>query len=342
MSEFHSFVVPLPTGIGVLRKAQTYMRLKKGHMMGVHEGVIEEFESTLERIAPQLVIFDTSLFGPLALNAKRRGCIVATQCHNCEFDYFAGQAALCGGIAAEHLRAVHRSETMSFEASDVVLTVSDYDRERLAIVYGRSRNTLVVNPMLFDLQERLASRVVFDRSEATDSKPNAVFVGSLWHQNRFACKMLVQGWRGDLAQLTVVGEVGNWLKREFGADRLHARGVGVAGFVDSIDRVLSAADTMVCPMQLGSGVKVKMIDALANGCPVLASIEAVHGFEFAEASGYVRQCGTEQMEILTAQARDWSLSPTRLQSDLADQAASQKYSLAQAYSSLGLGTATHV
>jgi glycosyltransferase involved in cell wall biosynthesis len=335
-AEWTSFVVPLPSGISILRKAKTFVRLHKGYMMGIHEGLIEAFDRKLDHVAPQAVLFDTSLFGPLALRAKRRGCIVITQSHNCEYDYFAGEAALRGGLSAGHLRAVHLAESMAVEATDILLTVSEYDRQRFAQIYGSDNNILVVNPMLSDLRERLALAPHLLRSGTLDSMPSAVFIGSAWHQNRFACRLLARHWQGTQAQLSIVGEVGKWIKREINAADLHDRRINVAGFVESVDRVLGAADTMVCPMQLGSGVKIKMIEALANDCPVLASIEALHGFEFAEASGYVRPCSFDQMEAQTAQARGWVLCRERLGLDLAKESDAQLARLREKYVSYGL------
>lgn len=330
------YAVPLPGGHGAWRKAQTYARLHKGHIAGVHDAVLEDFDRMLDRTAPRAVHFDTSLFGPLALLAKRRGCMVFTQCHNCEYDYFAGEAALRGGLSGELLRAAHRAESLAVEASDVLFTLSDYDLQRIALVYGRSENTVVVNPMLFDLRERLAPTPLSIRSTSRDSRPTAVFLGSAGHQNRLACKMLTRRWHGTRAQLTIVGKVGAWVSREIDADERQRRGISVAGFVESVDRVLATADTMVCPMHLGSGVKVKMIDALANECPVLASAEAMHGFEFAEASGYVRHCSHEEMESQTAQSRNWALSPERLRADLASRTDAQLTNLREAYVACGL------
>lgn len=56
-------------------------------------------------------------------------------------------------------------------------------------------------------------------------------------------------------------------------------GVVVTGFVDSIQEYLSIATIAVAPMQSGSGMQFKVIEAMANGVPVVATPFALGGLE---------------------------------------------------------------
>jgi hypothetical protein len=49
------------------------------------------------------------------------------------------------------------------------------------------------------------------------------------------------------------------------------------GFVESLDAMWSAVNFSVCPILNGSGVNIKLIEALYNGIPVLATPHAVRG-----------------------------------------------------------------
>jgi hypothetical protein len=273
------------------------------------------------------------LFGPLAVVAKKRGCHVFTQSHNCEYDYYAGEAALRGGLAGELLRAAYRAEALAIESSDVVFTLSAYDRERMLQVYGGPEDCRVVNPLVQSLADRL--QTVSVRRTPTEIS-SAVFLGSAGQQNRLACALLAEKWTGTSAHLTIIGSVSDWLKQKYNQDMLTKRSINVAGFVESLDDVLRAADAMVCPMHLGSGVKVKMIDALANACPVLASHEALHGFEFAQASGWVRGCSLGEMEQAVVQLHSADLSLQQLRDDTLREAAIQADTLRSVYAAFGL------
>lgn len=51
----------------------------------------------------------------------------------------------------------------------------------------------------------------------------------------------------------------------------------VHGFVDALEDVWQACDLMICPMQSGSGVNIKFVEALYNRMPVLATPLAGRG-----------------------------------------------------------------
>jgi glycosyltransferase involved in cell wall biosynthesis len=327
------FLVPLPDANGIFRKVQTFVRLRHAHLAGMNNEVTADFERTLDRVQPAAVFFDSTLFGPLASKAKQQGCHVFIQSHNCEYDLYAGEAAIRGGLTGELLRAAFRAESQAIEYSDVVFTLSAYDRERMRQIYGELGDCRVVNPHVQALSERLQS--VGERCKRTGI-PEAVFLGSTGQHNRLACSLLTRRWTGVSARLTVIGGVGGWLRREYDRETLDARGVNVAGFVESLDAALRAADAMVCPMHLGSGIKVKIIDALANGCPVLASPEALNGFEFAQASGWVRGCKLDDMEQAVARICSADLSLQQLLNDTALEAEKQAQTLRSAYAAFGL------
>ena len=340
LAERLDHVVPLPDGGRLSRKVRTFMRLRHGHLAGVHHGVISTFEHELLRVQPHAVFFDSAVFGPLATVAKRHGCKVFTQTHNCEYDYYAGVAALRGGLAGELLKAAYNAEREAITASDVVFALSAYDRQRLSQLYDGVKDCRVVNPHVHRLAAKLdrnftASVPPLERKR---SPPVAVFLGSAGHQNQLACELLLRHWSGDQARLQIVGKVGDSLRETRRASALDAHGIEFLGFVDSLEELLPTATAMVCPMYLGSGIKVKIVEALANACPVLASAEAMHGFEFARDSGWIRECALNGMEEGTVSLRYADLSIERLSADVRRVANLQAALLRETYAAHGLAT----
>ena len=327
-----AFTVPLPGGFGLARKVRTFLGLREGYVAGVNIDVIGEFEKKLEAFQPSAVVFDSGLFGPLALRARRHGCQVFTQTQNCEYDFYAGEAALRGGLAGELLRAAFLAEGQAIEASDVVFTLSSYDRHRLIHLYVEPKDCRIVNPLLMPLTERLSR--FSGRKPRGRGAPVAAFLGSAGQQNRWAAELLTRHWTGEMAKLKVVGHVGQFLRQSFRDQELESRDIALCGFVESLDDLLASSDAMVCPMFLGSGVKIKMIDALANGCPVLASEEALHGYEFAKESGWVRACSLREMERVTTQLGEEPPSLERLRDDTRSEVAKHEATLREVYSRL--------
>lgn len=65
----------------------------------------------------------------------------------------------------------------------------------------------------------------------------------------------------------------------------HPRSVDLEGFVDDLDAVFSRATVMLAPLRFGSGVKIKVLEALARGVPVLATTTAAEGIPVAADGG---------------------------------------------------------
>lgn len=65
----------------------------------------------------------------------------------------------------------------------------------------------------------------------------------------------------------------------------HSPNVVLEGFVADLDDVFATASVSLAPLRFGSGVKIKMLDALARGVPTLATTVSVEGVPVAHDGG---------------------------------------------------------
>jgi len=61
--------------------------------------------------------------------------------------------------------------------------------------------------------------------------------------------------------------------------------VNILGFVDNLAERLSTYCAMISPLLFGSGIKIKMLDALRAGLPVISTSVGVEGVYMEETSG---------------------------------------------------------
>ena len=61
--------------------------------------------------------------------------------------------------------------------------------------------------------------------------------------------------------------------------------VELMGFVEDADAVLLRCCAMLSPLLFGSGIKIKAIDALRCGVPLISTAEGVEGVTFARIAG---------------------------------------------------------
>lgn len=63
--------------------------------------------------------------------------------------------------------------------------------------------------------------------------------------------------------------------------------VTLEGFVDDLGEVMSRASAMIAPLQFGTGIKLKMIEALARALPVLATSYGAEGIAETQGQGCI-------------------------------------------------------
>ena len=120
-----------------------------------------------------------------------------------------------------------------------------------------------------------------------------LFIANLGHEpNLYAARLLLADIfphilrRCPDATLAIVGcDPPEWLVKT----ARHQPRVTVTGWVPDVAPWLDAAHVVVCPLTVGGGVKVKVLEALARGCAVVATPIALQGLRHLP-SGAVVEC----------------------------------------------------
>jgi hypothetical protein len=95
------------------------------------------------------------------------------------------------------------------------------------------------------------------------------------------CRAAVQGALPDV----VINVVGAGTERGLPAADAWGGAVRFRGWVEDLDAVLAGSAALLSPLRTGSGVKIKVLEALARGLPVVATTAGVQGIEGGEQSG---------------------------------------------------------
>ena len=213
----------------------------------------------------------------MAEYARRLDVPFVYDAHNVEFailQRFAGTRPdpFTRAAAAIEWRRVRRYEAEVCRRSRLVFVVSDVDRQVLAALAGDDVHFVEV-PIAVD--------AVHTAPMATLTRePRLLFLGGLhWPPNADALATFVRDmWprvragRPD-ATLTSVGRDDNALAAECRA----APGVHLTGWVPDIDPFVQASRMLVVPMRAGSGMRVKILDAMARGLPVVSTSVGCEG-----------------------------------------------------------------
>lgn len=186
--------------------------------------------------------------------------------------FFAGQA-----------RKVEASEKRLSERAAMNLVVSDLDGERLRVVAPGATVTTVANGVDIEF---------FQPTPGVAPTPGAaVFAGGMdWFPNRAAIQWLATDVWPVLARdnpargVTVIGRNP---PAEIVALAAQDSRVRALGFVDDVRPHISAAGAYVCPIRVGGGTRLKILDALAMRRPLVSTAVGVEGLGMTEEEHYL-------------------------------------------------------
>ena len=185
-------------------------------------------------------------------------------------------------IFGERERILAREfELNSLSRFDMVLTCSERDADILKRDVGDT--PFVTVPWGIEMPDSY-------KTHEDKEVYNLVFIGSMcWEPNRDAI-------------LWFAKEVFPLIKRRIGKVRLiiagshpckevlalnNKRDVIVKGFVPDISRLLLETDIFIAPVRLGSGVNVKIIEAMSYGLPVITTSKGAEGIEAVNGEHFV-------------------------------------------------------
>jgi glycosyltransferase involved in cell wall biosynthesis len=199
--------------------------------------------------------------------------------HNVEFAIIRRHASTLGwsplrAFAELEWRRVRDYERRWYPSCRLIYSVSEVDARAIRTLSGASPQIAVV-PISVDVA---ATPVV----KRLTSDPQILFVGGLhWPPNADAVVFFIKEVLPLIrrvvpnARLTVVGRSPEQTSRRLGPHE----GVRFVGRVDDLGPYFESSRVMVVPIRSGSGMRVKILDGLARGLPVVTTSIGCEGIE---------------------------------------------------------------
>lgn len=232
---------------------------------------------------PDVVLLERSRLGFVAKSLKKRmpSCVVACPLENIEYDYVDGYFAKNRNFLSKlkiwlEKKCVLRDEKDMFAYADQIFFLTNRDSSRACELYGFSKRKLIL-PIC--VKNDVALHIVA-------GKKTVVFVGSLdYGSNLDAVRWFVKDvWlpyysENDDVQLIIAG---NNPARELLEDVSSVKNCVIKKNFANIADVIPVRSALVAPIRTGAGMKVKVADSLSMGLHVIASDEALVGYEECE------------------------------------------------------------
>ncbi|HEX6359933.1 glycosyltransferase [Actinophytocola sp.] len=190
--------------------------------------------------------------------------------HNVESQLVAQRASTGEPVPDSRIREIERHEGWAWRQAGAVVALSPEDADEM-----HRREPTVVPHLIPNGWDHLPEAPPRPPDDGCLTAPRLLFVADYdYPPNRDALGWLVDevfpliqaGVPG--ARLRLVGvNVGAALARSV-AERA---GVDVVGYVDDLPAELDRADVVLCPLRIGGGVKVKVIEAIRRSCLLVST-----------------------------------------------------------------------
>ncbi|WP_297830191.1 glycosyltransferase family 4 protein [uncultured Rikenella sp.] len=244
----------------------------RGVVGGLSAAYLEQIKKTIAAQQPDIVFLNQSLFGAVAKVAKKTApaARVITFFHNCEAQYHQSMYRIDrSAVTYINLISSRKAEHMAVRYSDQLIAMNSRDAENIRKLYGKSIDLL--------LPTSFTDNGGASYAPSPTGKPlELLFVGFNFFANvhglEWFCREVMP--RIDNARLTIVGR-----EMEQERTRFESENVRVIGSVDDLVPYYTTADMVVSPIFIGSGMKTKTAEALMYARPLLATAEALEGYD---------------------------------------------------------------
>lgn len=172
-------------------------------------------------------------------------------------------------------RRLRESEVLYCKGSDLNIVCSDGDRDLMRSIVGAGNFITVPNGVDVDY--------FYPNEEVEVIKNSILLVGGMsWYPNREAVeyflkeiwpliKVEIPGMTVDIVGRSPSDEIKKLVDQE--------DSVFLQGFVDDVREYLWRCNFYLCPIRTGGGTKLKILDALASGCCIIADPFSCLGIE---------------------------------------------------------------
>lgn len=237
-----------------------------------------------------IVLFERSMYGSLISRIKKRKlkCEIWIFVHNIEKQYFENKIKCNRFLYMLPYWKIVESEKRTFDFADYIITLTERDARLIKEIYGKKNNLTL--PMAF-YDEFNYKKLIKDNSN--HGTKELLFIGTMFAPNYDGIKWFVENVMSELSgfHLTIVGK-----NFEFKRNDLERENVQVIGTVESLDKYYYSDNIMIMPIFYGNGMKIKVAEAMMYGKTILASNEALEGYEVDGIHGIYR-CNTKEEYI---------------------------------------------
>jgi glycosyltransferase involved in cell wall biosynthesis len=256
--------------------------------LGIYFGRLHRF-SRMTRIQigkykPDIVVFDTSIVSHGLIDLiKGLNIKVITIHHNVELDYFSDNAQPIA-IRIPYLYYLKKAERNAVLKSDLSLTLSEYDNNKLKLLYSSGKKLNIRTLGVSEPYRRELKQLALPSWQNKSDTLKFIISGSLsYEQSDLSITEFIKKYFQVIRDTSVNFELiiaGSNPSRYLEELCRGYNNIRLVSNPENLMDVIAEGNIYICPVDRGSGIKLRIMDGLRLGIPVLAHEVSARGYEF--------------------------------------------------------------
>ncbi len=261
---------------------------------GVFFGKIHRFSrlsrEMISEIKPEIMVFDTSIVSHGLIDiAKKNQAKIITIHHNVERDYFSDNPPPLI-IRFPYRFYIKRAERKCVQKSDLNLTLTTNDKSRLTELYTNTRKSDIECLGVFE-PYGTESFINAENDKKDRETIRLSITGSLgYSQSNLSIIKFVKDYFPEVAvdglnfETVIAGSNPSDELKHLCDDKAGLKLISNPG---NLSEIIAESDIYLCPVESGSGLKLRIMDALRLGKPVIAHEISARGYEQFVNTGFI-------------------------------------------------------
>jgi len=241
--------------------------------------------SQVKEFKPDIVVFDNSRTTAGMLNeVKKTGVKTITIHHNYEMEYYSGtKPSIAWRIPFMYY--MEKAERTAVQKSDLNLTLTDEDIKLLQIHYDTQRRKKIVKLGSFEsvIDSKSINSEHKDSIKKTDKKLYFAITGTLGsYQTEMSVIPFLENEYPELLKLIPESKLiiaGRNPSDKMKDVCLKYPSIELIANPESMMEIMAYVDVYICPTCVGGGLKLRVMDGLKAGLPILTHVVSARGYE---------------------------------------------------------------
>lgn len=226
-----------------------------------------------------LIVLDNGVLGDLACGLRAICQRIITIHHNVQIDFYKDNTKSNILFKTIYSHYLYRNEKSALESSMINLCLTETDKSRLQKVYKLNKEVSIDVSGCFEFEER----EICSLSSKNNQYPRFLITGNLSAiQTTCSLNVFLSDYYSILSEVFPYSELfiaGKNPSPSFKAIVLGYKRIKLIENPVDMNSIIRESDIYICPISMGSGIKLRVMDGLRFGLPVISHNVSIRGYE---------------------------------------------------------------